>query len=82
MTSEFALADQDSALTFSGLTNDEIYRVKVWGYKEIKGTKFLSPCTHETEVTPTAGMASKTIEIPAAAEEEDRPVIFDLLRLW
>ncbi len=53
---EFVTADAAKTVTFTGLTNNAVYNVKVWGYKEVNGMKYLS----DVVTTPMVPMAAQT----------------------
>ncbi len=52
--SKLVAAEKDKVLTFSGLTNDAVYYVKIWSYREVNKYKYYSDCTIQTPMVPMA----------------------------
>ena len=56
LKTQYAAADQKRTLSFTGLANNTLYKVKVYGYVLINGTKYYSDC----RITPMVPMAVPT----------------------
>ena len=66
VSSKFISVQNAGSVLFTGLTNDAVYNVKVWGYKEINGTKYLSNCITRTPMVPMAAPTGLTLTLVSA----------------
>ena len=64
--SKLLSAEKDSVLTFSGLTNDTVYYVKIWSYREVNKYKYYSDCTMQTPMVPMAAPTGLTLTASGA----------------